>query len=577
MSMDQIVTARLSLRPLTVHDVTPAYIAALNDPEVVGLTEARHVTWDRARVAQWIEQSNVEGISKLFGMFLTSSGKHIGNLRLFHFHPVYRRVELSFMVFDKTEWSKGYTTEAVQAITGYVFDTLKLHRIQADYYASNARSARVFQKAGFDIEGVFKGHLVKDGAYVDSIRVAKMHGAAEASTNQQPISRGTPIPSAGPSITEKEVQFVAQAARDGWYTKMSWYIDEFERQFASYLGIRYCLTTSSCTAAIHLALTSLNIGHGDEVIVPDITWVASAAPVCYTGARPVFADIDQTTLCLSPESFERAITKRTKAVVVVGLLGNLPDMEAIQAIARRHRFPIIEDAAQSIGAEYRHKKAGTFGTIGVFSFNGTKLLVTGEGGMFVTNDRVLYERAKRLSHHGILKKPGSPYYWSHELGYKYTFTNIQAALGLAQLSRIDELVRLRRQLFAWYAQRLGDMDGVQLNQEGPHVKSSFWLVNAIVSPAYRLKKERMVDELLKAKIASRPFFYPLSSMPTFAPYCRGRVMRTVNPVTYEVSPYGISLPSTCSLTESNVDDVCQTFRDLLVRRRAPRRVMVASA
>lgn len=387
--------------------------------------------------------------------------------------------------------------------------------------------------------------------------------------------RTTMIPSNGPSITELEVQRVTEAARDGWYQKRTRYLDEFERRFAQYTGMRYALATSSCTGAIHLALLALRIGAGDEVIVPDITWVASASPVCYVGARPVFADIDRRHWCLTPESFDRAITKRTKAVVVVGLLGNLPEMNAIQAIARRHGIPIIEDAAESIGAEYRGKKAGTFGTIGVFSFNGTKLLVTGEGGMVVTNDKRLYARCNALAHHGLLMRGGrSRLYWSYELGHKYTFTNIQAALGLAQLSRIDELVARRRQLFSWYEERLRDVDGLQLNDEAPETKSTFWITTTIVDRRYGLTKERLARRLVERNIAGRPFFYPVSSMPPFARYGAGRDMKRANPVAYEIAPYGICLPSAFSLTEADVDYVCEHLVDILAaggrRRRGVR-------
>jgi len=371
------------------------------------------------------------------------------------------------------------------------------------------------------------------------------------------------IPSAGPSITEKEVQVVAEAVRDGWYTNMTRYIEEFERQFAAYTGMRYCLATSSCTGAIHLALAALDIGQGDEVIVPDITWVASAAPVCYTGARPVLVDIDRINWCLAPEALERAITRRTKAVIVVGLLGNMPDMDALLAITERHSIPVIEDAAESIGAEYRGRRAGTFGTIGVFSFNGTKLLVTGEGGMIVTNHRRLYERFQRLSHHGIVKRPEARYYWSHELGYKYKLSNIQAALGLAQLSRIDELVTQRRLTYRWYQERLKDVEGVQLNAEAEGVKNTFWIVTAIVSRAYGMRKELLVRALEARGIGGRPFFYPLSSMPTFAPYCRGMKMRKTNPISYGISPYGICLPSAAVMTEEDVDYVCEQLKEIL--------------
>ncbi len=176
--MEPIRTERLSLRPLAIDDITEAYIEALRDPEVLRWTEARHVSWDRERVVQFVKQSNVEGHSLLVGIFMKPSGRHIGNLRLFNFHPVHRRAELSFLIFDRSEWGKGYATEAVEALTHYAFDTLKLHRIHADYYAMNHGSAKVFQKAGYAIEGIFKDHVFVEESYADSIRIAKVNGVA---------------------------------------------------------------------------------------------------------------------------------------------------------------------------------------------------------------------------------------------------------------------------------------------------------------------------------------------------------------------------------------------------------------
>lgn len=564
--MEPIITARLQLRPLAVEDITPAYVAALNDPEVVRWTEAKHTQWDAARVARFVEQSNRDGISMLLGIFLAETGRHIGNLRLFNFHTAYRRAELSFIVFDKRQWSKGYATEAVRAVAAYAFEGLGLHRLHADYYEPNIASGRVFEKAGFEIEGVFRDHCLHDGEYVGSVRVGKVRPVPAAR-----LPSASRIPSAGPSITEREVRLVTEAARIGWYKNMTLHLDRFERAFAEYTGMSYCVATSSCTAALHLALLALGLGPGDEVIVPDITWVASAAPICYVGATPVFADIDRASWCLDPGAFERAITKRTKAVVAVGLVGNLPDMDALRAIAARHGVAIIEDAAESIGAEYKGQRAGTFGRIGVFSFNGTKLLVAGEGGMLVTREKKLYERVLRYQNHGIDKAREGKYYWTYELGYKYKMSNLQAALGLAQLGRIDELVALRRRLFGWYAQRLGGRDGLQLNHAGPHVNSTYWLISAMVDPRYGFTKEALVERLSARHIDGRPFFYPLSSMPTFRPYCRTTQMPKANPVSYALSPYGICLPSAASLTEEDVEYVCAQLTQILGGRRPRKR------
>lgn len=373
------------------------------------------------------------------------------------------------------------------------------------------------------------------------------------------------IPSTGPSITQEEIDLVTEAVTEGWYENMNRHIRQFTEEFSAFVGMKYCLPVSHGTAAIHLALLALDIGPGDEVIVPDITWVASACPVSYVGAKPVFVDIDPRDLCLDPSAFEKAITKRTKAVMVVDLLGNMPQMDAILEIADRRGIPVIEDAAEGIGATYKGRPAGTFGKISAFSFNATKLVIGGQGGMFVTQSKKLFERAKRLSHHGMIKNVNSKLYWSAELGFNYNWTNIQAALALAQLRRLPELLEMKRRIFSWYRAGLEGVDGVTLNQSAPEVEPTYWLVNAFLEPG-RGRKKRQIQEMFKEfEIDARPFFYPVSSMPPYAPYCVGENMKKKNPVSYRLSPYGISLPSGFSLTESDVGYVCESFREILKR------------
>jgi len=281
------------------------------------------------------------------------------------------------------------------------------------------------------------------------------------------------------------------------------------------------------------------------------------------GATPVFADIDKENWCLSPESFESRITKRTKAVIVVDLYGNMPEMRLIKNIARKYGLYIIEDAAEAMGARYNNKPAGTFGDINVFSFNATKLLISGQGGMLVTNNNRQYERAKILAHHGMIKYSNKTTFWSVEIGYNYQWTNLQASLALAQLRRLDELVKNRRQIFQWYFERLKDLDGVQLNYQRNSVLNTFWVVTAIVDPKYKLKKEQLMSFFGKYSIDTRPFFYPISSQPAYKKYVVNSNMRKLNPVSYQVSERGISLPSASNLTEEDVDFVCNQFRSLL--------------
>lgn len=370
------------------------------------------------------------------------------------------------------------------------------------------------------------------------------------------------IPSAGPSITKAEVKLVTEAAELGWYENRNMHLNMFIKEFSVYTDIRYLLPTANCTSALHLAMLGLGIGPGDEVIVPDITWVASVAPIHYVGATPIFADIDEKSWCLSPNSFEKSITPKTKAVVVVDLYGNMPQMEKISAIAKKHKIFVIEDAAEAIGAEIKGKKAGTFGDISAFSFNATKIMIAGHGGMVATDNQKLFDRCELLYHHGMI-----PYnkktFWSVEIGYNYQWTNIQAALALAQLRRLDELISKKRELYKWYRERLDNIEGISLNEEAPDTKSSFWIINAILSGKYKIKKEKIMEEFRQYGIDTRPFFYPVSSQPAYLKYCKGKNYKKKNPVSYKISPFGISLPYSFKLTESDVEYICKIFLEIL--------------
>lgn len=369
------------------------------------------------------------------------------------------------------------------------------------------------------------------------------------------------IPVAGPWITQKEIDYVTDAVSNCWYGQANKYHDRFEKAFAEYIGVQHAVALPSCTSAIHLSLAALKIGPGDEVIVPDVTWIASAAPINYVGAQPVFADIDRQTWCLSPESFADCITSRTKGVIVVDLYGNMPRMDEILAIARRHGIAVIEDAAEALGSEYAGRKAGSFGDAGVFSFHGSKTMTTGEGGMFVTNQRELYERVLVLRDHG--RVPGDVSFFNREVAFKYKMSSMQAALGLAQTERADELVDRKREIFGWYAELLGDLPGVTLNPEPAGTRNSFWMVTALFDLALGWKKETLGKRLAELGIDSRPFFHPLSSLPAYAHLPEALTASRRNEMAYEISPRGINLPCALSLTRDQVEVVCSAVRNIL--------------
>lgn len=367
------------------------------------------------------------------------------------------------------------------------------------------------------------------------------------------------IPVAGPSITQREVDYVAEAVRSAWYDNANVFHERFERAFAAHCGRRHAVSLPSCTSALHLALLVFGVGEGDEVIVPDVTWIASAAPVRYVGATPVFADIDAQSWCLSPDTFAAAITSRTKAAIVVDLYGSMPDWDRLIEIAERADIALIEDAAEAIGSRWRQRPAGAFGTMSAFSFHGSKTLTTGEGGMLLLDDEKLLARVMQLRDHG--RRPGDIMFLNEEVGWKYKMSAMQAALGLAQLERLEELVKRKREIFLWYSEELANWNEVSLTPDIPGLFNSYWMTTALLDPSLGVDKETLVRLMRERGVDVRPFFYPLSVIPAFRNTPEAARARVENKVAQSLSPYGINLPSALSLDRATVKRVCTALRE----------------
>ncbi len=372
-----------------------------------------------------------------------------------------------------------------------------------------------------------------------------------------------PIPVAGPWITQKEVDFVSEAVRSGWYERSGEYPARFEKAFAQYIGVRHAVSLPSCTSGLHLALAGYGIGPGDEVIVPDITWIATSAPISYVGAQPVFADVDERSWCISPESFRSLITPRTKAVIPVDLYGHVYASTEIRKTAREHGIRVIEDAAEAIGSRSGEQMAGSMGDAGVFSFHGSKTLTTGEGGMLVTDDSVLYDRILYLRDHGRI--PGDKKFWNGEVAYKYRMSSLQAALGLAQLERIEELIAKKREIFGWYREALGSVEGLCLNAEDAGTFNTYWMVSVTLDESYDLTTAELMQSLAEKQVDTRSFFHPLSSLPAYQGDTEAAKARSRNRVAYRVSRCGLNLPSALCLTREDVAFVCARLKETLQR------------
>lgn len=371
------------------------------------------------------------------------------------------------------------------------------------------------------------------------------------------------IPVAGPSITQREIDYVRDAAENAWYENANLYHTKFEAAFCAAVKRRHAMALPSCTSALHLALAALGIGPGDEVIVPDVTWIATAAPIQYVGATAVFADIDPYGWCISAPSIAACITARTRAIIAVDLYGAMPDWDAILALAAPHKIPVIEDAAEAAGSEYRGRRAGSFGIASTFSFHGSKTLTTGEGGMLLSDDAGFFERCQFLRDHGRL--PGDVSFRSTEVAFKYKMSAMQAAMGLAQVERLDELLARKREIFAWYAEQLADVPAIGLNGEADGVINSYWMVTAIFPQHFRLDKPAIMAALRDRGIASRPMFDPLSDIPAFAAGPQAKAARARNRISYDIAPRGINLPSGFNLSREDVQRVCAALKNILLQ------------
>lgn len=317
-----------------------------------------------------------------------------------------------------------------------------------------------------------------------------------------------------PSITDLEIRYAADAAANGWGEKCYEYINRFEDAFKAYLGTAYAIATSSCTGALHMGMAALGIGPGDEVIMADTNWIATAAPIVHLGAKPVFVDILPDSWCIDPALVERAITPSTKAIIAVHLYGNLCEMDPLLAIGEKYGIPVIEDAAEAIGSIYHGKRAGSIGKFGAFSFHGTKTLTTGEGGMFVTNDPVLYEHVLTLSNHGRARGQ-TKQFWPDMVGFKYKMSNIQAAIGCAQIERIGELTCRKSEIFSYYRERLSTIPGLSMNPEPANTVNGAWMPTVVFSQETGITKESLQAAFAAENIDARVFFHPLSSLSMF--------------------------------------------------------------
>lgn len=358
-----------------------------------------------------------------------------------------------------------------------------------------------------------------------------------------------------PSITNLEVKYATDAVTNGWGEQCYAYINRFEDSFKKHLNVRYAVATSSCTGALHMGMAALGVTTGDEVIMADTNWVATAAPIVHLGARPVFVDILPDSWCIDPDKVEAAITPNTKAILAVHLYGNLCDMSRLLAIGEKYGIPIIEDAAEAIGSVYQNKRAGSMGVFGAFSLHGTKTMTTGEGGMFVTNDTALFERVLTLSNHGR-KRGQSKQFWSDTVGFKYKMSNIQAAIGCAQIERIDELTKRKREIFAIYQEYLEILPEVSMNPEPRGTTNGAWMPTVVFNKNSGVARDCILKAFKDESVDARVFFWPLSKMKMFESV-------ETNIHSWDISERAINLPSFHDMLDEDIQRIISVVKKLI--------------
>lgn len=506
---------------------------------------------------KWLKNAVIDNDDRILFFIIDKLGNRIGHIGFANCNSDKSELEIDNVLRGSKTYDKGIMTLALKAIIDWAESILLVKRITLKVLSDNDHAIEFYKKNNFkEIDRLPLKKVVGENRidWVDGCEkeADKYFIVMEYFHSDYEIPNET-ILTAGPSVSCLEKYYTYDATKNGWNNQWSKYIKQFEKEFADYLGVKYALTTSCCTGALHLSLLALGVGSGDEVIVPDLTWVASAQVINYVGATAIFADIDRETWTLDPKSFKSKITAKTKAVIPVHLYGHPAKMDEIMQIAAENNLYVVEDAAPSIGAEFNGQKTGTFGHFGCFSFQGAKLAVTGEGGMMVTNDDELYNKFYKIWDQG--RVPGS--FWIDTVGWKYKMSNLQAAFGLGQLQRVDTLVEAKRQIFEWYCEYLSDCNLVKLNKEKEWARSIYWMSSIYLEKNDKYSRDELISELKKYKIDTRPVFPAISRYPFWTK------KQSPQEVANDIGDNSINLPSGVCLKKEEIQYVCNIIKKIL--------------
>ena len=552
------------------HLVPVCELHADDDPTIASLARWRsaHQHWFPTQfpvtlegTARWLRDRVLDVPDRILFLVLDRHGHLSGHCGFADAANDAHEVWFDNLLRGEPDAPRGLMSATVEELRRWAWNVLGARRCALHTFADNAPSIRLFTRLGFRPETttalrrVQRGETVSfvpppdgDSAPPDRSFLRMAHERAALTEIRRPIL------TAGPSISGRETSYVLRAARESWDEGAGAFCMRFERAFAEYLGVGHAIATSSCTGALHLGLASLGLGPGDEVVVPDLTWVASANAVVLAGGTPVFADVDPATWCLDPAALEAALTPRTRAVMPVHLYGQPAPMEEITAIARAHGIHVVEDAAPAVGAEVGGRRVGTFGDFAAFSFQGAKLLVTGEGGMLVTDDDDLARRARHLWDQ---RRSAKRTLWTDGVSPKYKMADVQAALGLAQLERIDHLVEAKRRVFDLYGQELSGVAAVRLVTERPGTRGIYWMTCIEVEADAPIDRDALAAALAEADVDTRPVYPAVAGLGFWGGGAAPQ------PNAHRAAERGLNLPSGVRLGPAEISHVAGVIRTAL--------------
>ena len=502
---------------------------------------------------EWLLKLVLKNEKRMLFWVLDINGNKIGHVGLFI--NLENKIELDNILRGKNNILKGIMSKSIRTLEFLIETELQFSKVYLKVLSSNSHAVNFYEKIDYD--PIDKIPLKSDNQNGKVVLIPGSPAEDYFIVMEKDLTYSRPAPerilTAGPIVSSFESFYVLDATLNGWNNEHSKYIKSFESEFSNYIGAKYAISTSSCTGALHLALLALDIGPGDEVIVPELTWVATASAVSYVGATPVFADVDPISWTISETSVKNLINEKTKAIIPVHLYGYPTNMREIMKLATNSGLRVIEDAAPAIGALFDNQFTGTFGDFGCFSFQGAKMLVTGEGGMLVTNNEELYKKAFKIQDHG--RKPGT--FWIDQIGIKYKMSNLQAAFGLGQLMRVENQISKKREINEWYREDLKDLKSIRFQEEYDNSRSICWMSSIQILDDSLFSRDMVINELNKNGVDSRPVFPAISQYPIWDRKHEAKSNAST------IGNTAINLPSGVLLARNSVTKVSEIIRRIL--------------